>query len=206
MVDLVAILSFISFFLSFFTRIPQIIRIIKLKSSRGINQTSLLLETWNLTCSVSYSFYFSLPYIEYSSLLIQTLVLLTLTIWFSPTYRPKVVRRTFIIIFVELALHFFVLMGLTSSWVPIFFMVSSLPLSPLSRILQILRVKSLGPGSLSSLSYSLQSICTLCRLLCVLMVSRDKLMLLKLTTMTLCNSALAILIVKLRKRSNFHND
>lgn len=191
---LVLFLSFTSFCLSFFTRLPQIIRIYKVKSTVGVSAISLLLEVWNCSCSVSYAYQFGLPYIEYAVNLMQTYIIFALYFRYSHT-RPA--ARLLCILLICVILHTLVIFKITSPLVATLFMYTSLPLAPLSRILQILNVYHCqSSGSLSSLTYILQSVCVICRLLRVSLISSDRLMILKLSSMSLCNVALALVILK----------
>lgn len=188
------VLSVTSFCLSFFTRLPQIIRIYRGKSTAGMSGTSLLLEVWNQSCSVSYSYLFNLPCIEYATNLLQTYIIVALYLRYNGERSPL---RFISILIIFVILHSLVMLHVTSTSIAVLFMYSSLPLAPLARILQIIYVFQCGSSqSLSSLTYTLQSVCAICRLIRLSLISRDLAMIFKLSSMSLCNGALALVIVK----------
>lgn len=119
------VLSICAFCLSLFLKVPQIIRVIKAKSVAGLSKSSLILEFWGYSMTVSYSVYNSYAYnlwAEYPFLIIQDLVIFYLVI-----KSQKNEKNTFLKLYIPTAILIHILIGTRAvpSWFPGFIIVSS---------------------------------------------------------------------------------
>lgn len=209
------LLTLTSSSLSFFLKLPQIASIIKSSSVEGINRISLLIELWNFMTSVSYSAYFDYPrslYLEYSGLILQSLIIFGLVIKYSSNGKKspseKQASSSFpnnslmILLLISMTiLHSLIAFQFFEHWIPTAVILTSLPSGSLSRIIQIRQIiKTRNPGSLSALTWFLAAIATGCRFTTNILTVADSLLLFRLGSATLLNISLSVSIICYRAK------
>ena len=203
---ILTLLTLTSSSLSFIVKLPQILSVFKTRSVEGINRTSLLIELWNFMTSVSYAAYFSYPrrlYLEYSGLILQSLIIFGFVMKFSNHKKQENPSHSFpdnnvmIVALMSMTiLHSLVAFQFFGDWMPMGIIVTSLPSGSLSRIIQIRHIfKTKNPGSLSALTWFLAAVTTGCRFMTNLLTVADSLLLFRLGSATILNALLSLTII-----------
>jgi len=176
--------------------------------------------------SASYAAHFSYPrklYLEYSGLIIQSLVIFVLVIMFSHDKskaqtngtnniedkkheKQRALDISFpdnkLLVFSLLSMtliHVLVAFQLVNDLIPTAFILTSIASGPFSRLIQIKQIiNRKDSGSLSALTWFLSTITTGCRFATNLLTVSDGLLLLRLGSATLLNFVLSIAIIYYR--------
>ncbi|XP_064624992.1 mannose-P-dolichol utilization defect 1 protein-like [Lineus longissimus] len=141
------------FGVSLVMKLPQIMMIWRANSSKGINLTSVLMETWCWSMSFSYQFANNYPWtslIELPVLMIQCLILALVVIYTRDQLHPSLL--------LYFALYngavFAIASGLVPSWMRSILMSCNLPIASTSKVIQLQSLLiSKDAGKLSTLTW-----------------------------------------------------
>ena len=219
--DVVSLLSMSTTGLCLFLKLPQILSVIQSSSVEGLSRSSLMLEFFSYSSTLSYSMYFGYPfkmYSEYPPLLLQDLILFLLIMRSdrggleseqqalinkkkhdSNTMNGKkngiMSRINILKIFipVNIAFHTMIALRLFPRFIPILSISISSPIGVISKFLQLWEIVSKkSAGSVSAVSWFLNFVSTICRLISVLMTVKDVTIIISLAACAILNIAVSI--------------
>ncbi|CAH0382821.1 unnamed protein product [Bemisia tabaci] len=165
-------------------KVPQIMSLLRVKSSAGISLTSLGLELSSYTTTMLYNYvngYALLSYLEYPIILLQEIVLIALVL----NYSNKLNRSTFFLSLV----YFSYLIGFATGIFPPKILMLIIPLcTPVSlssksiQLWEILRTHDVE--SLSVVSWLISALTNFARVFTIAMDSADRILLANVTLST----------------------
>lgn len=220
--DIVNLLSMSTTGLCLFLKLPQILTVIQTSSVQGLSRTSLMLEFWSYSTTLSYSMFFGYHFkmfSEYPPLILQDLILFLLImrsdresqeleqqlIQLKKTDSPskttnngktsfinKINKLNLFITF-TIAVHAMIALRFFPRVVPIILLSISSPIGVISKFLQLWEIMSKKTaGSVSAASWFLNFISSLCRLVSVLMTVRDMTIVYSLAASAILNLAVSM--------------
>lgn len=177
-------------------KVPQILRIIKTKSSEGISKLSLFLELLSYTIMESYcslNDYKLLSYCEYHLLIFQQLVLINLVLYFSSQTSMFAQCTSFIIVGMIRLLPAFVLS---------LFVLLATPVSLFSKAIQLKYILvTRNVESISVYTWMMSSFTNATRIITTLCDSADSLLLSNYILSTLLSSSITLCCVLFKQKT-----
>ncbi|XP_018320910.1 mannose-P-dolichol utilization defect 1 protein homolog [Agrilus planipennis] len=185
-------LSIITIFSCFILKIPQIINILRVKNAHGISLIGLCMELFSYTTMFSYNFrnhYAILTYLEYPIILIQELILITITFYYKNFFN--------IGFFAGASIYCSMAFGMLYGIIPREFLTFLVPLcTPIgasSKVIQLLEILRSGTAeSVSILTWFLSAFTNATRIFTILMDSSDMVLLLNFSINTMLSASIMI--------------
>jgi len=184
------LLSLITIGMCFVLKIPQILKLISVKSANEMSTLGLFLELTSYTVMTSYNYtngYSLLSYLEYPIILIQEYIL----IFFVLKYLKKINIWSFLSAITYFALSSCLLLGIVPKIVLTFLAPMCTPISASSKIVQLLAIlEAKNAESVSPLTWFISAFTNLTRVFTIWMDSADILLLVNFIISLLLSSSI----------------
>ncbi|XP_076272632.1 solute carrier family 66 member 3 isoform X1 [Rhynchophorus ferrugineus] len=185
-------LSIITITICFILKIPQILKLLKVKNAKGINLIGLLMELSNYTVMISYNFrngYALLSYLEYPIILIQEFILIFLVLKYKDFLNIYTLVAS--MVYFSIAASFLigvVPLGLLSFLVPL-----CTPVGASSKVIQLAEIlRTKNAQSISILTWLISAFTNFTRVFTITMESADLSLLLNFSLNTFLSSSVMI--------------
>ncbi|XP_032690221.1 solute carrier family 66 member 3 [Odontomachus brunneus] len=171
------LLSIITIGMCFVLKIPQILKLMSVKSADEISMLGLFLELTSYTVMTSYNYtngYAVLSYMEYPIILIQEYILIFLVL----KYLNKINMSTFVYTIIYFTLSSCLLLEIVPKVVLTFLAPMCTPISASSKVVQLLAIlRAKNAESVSPLTWFISAFTNLTRVFTIWMDSADVLLL-----------------------------
>lgn len=186
------VLSIITISMCLILKIPQIINLVKVKSTVGINLYALLLELTSYTIMTCYNYcnnYALLSYMEYPIILVQEIILIYLVL----KYMGILGTNSFALFGLYLGITGAFLSGLLPKWILSFLAPCCTPVSASSKVVQLLEIlRTKNAESISILTWFLSAFTNLTRVFTIYMDSADVTLLINFTVSVLLSTSIML--------------
>lgn len=171
------LLSLITIGMCFVLKIPQILKLVAVKSADGISMLGLFLELTSYTVMTSYNYtngYSLLSYLEYPIILVQEYILIFLVL----KYLSRINMRSLLSAVIYFVLSSCLLLGIVPKIVLTLLAPMCTPISASSKIVQLLAIlRAKNAESVSPLTWFISAFTNLTRVFTIWMDSADILLL-----------------------------
>ncbi|KAJ8973562.1 hypothetical protein NQ317_009586 [Molorchus minor] len=175
-----------------YSKIPQIVTVLKVKSAKGINVIGLLMELVSYTVMMSYNYrngYAILSYLEYPIILVQEIILIVCVL----KLKNMLNTSSFIIaaIYILIAISF--LTGIAPLGLLTFLVPLCTPVSVSSKVVQLAEIlRTKNSESISVLTWFISAFTNFTRVFTILMESMDFTLLLNFSVNTLLSTSVML--------------
>lgn len=195
------LLSLITIAMCFVLKIPQILKLISVKSTDGISMTGLILELTSYTVMTGYNYtngYSVLSYLEYPIILVQEYVL----IFFVLKYKNKLNMWSLACAVIYFQLTGCLLLKIIPKIVLTFLAPMCTPISASSKMVQLLAIlRAKNADSVSPLTWFISTFTNLTRVFTIWMDSADVLLLGNFVISVLLSSSIMFSAIYYRNRA-----
>ncbi|KAG5309491.1 PQLC3 protein, partial [Acromyrmex insinuator] len=171
------LLSLITIGMCFILKIPQILKLVSVKSADEMSMVGLLLELTSYTVMTSYNYtngYSLLSYLEYPIILVQEYILIFLVL----KYLSKINMWSFLYAMIYFALSSCLLLGIVPKVILTLLAPMCTPISASSKIVQLLAIlRAKNAESVSPLTWFISAFTNLTRVFTIWIDSADILLL-----------------------------
>ncbi|KAG5321039.1 PQLC3 protein, partial [Pseudoatta argentina] len=171
------LLSLITIGMCFILKIPQILKLVSVKSADEMSMVGLLLELTSYTVMTSYNYtngYSLLSYLEYPIILVQEYILIFLVL----KYLSRINMWSFLYAMIYFALSSCLLLGIIPKVILILLAPMCAPISASSKVVQLLAIlRAKNAESVSPLTWFISAFTNLTRVFTIWMDSADILLL-----------------------------
>ncbi|XP_018342815.1 PREDICTED: PQ-loop repeat-containing protein 3 [Trachymyrmex septentrionalis] len=171
------LLSLITIGMCFVLKIPQILKLVSVKSADEMSMIGLLLELTSYTIMTSYNYtngYSLLSYLEYPIILVQEYILIFLVL----KYLSRINMWSFLCAMIYFALSSCLLLGIVPKVILTLLAPMCTPISASSKVVQLLAIlRAKNAESVSPLTWFISAFTNLTRVFTIWMDSADILLL-----------------------------
>ncbi|XP_018046994.1 PREDICTED: PQ-loop repeat-containing protein 3 [Atta colombica] len=195
------LLSLITIGMCFVLKIPQILKLVSVKSADEMSMVGLLLELTSYTVMTSYNYtngYSLLSYLEYPIILVQEYIL----IFFVLKYLSRINMWSFLCTMIYFALSSCLLLGIVPKVILTLLAPMCTPISASSKVVQLLAIlRAKNAESVSLLTWFISAFTNLTRVFTIWMDSADILLLGNFIISVLLSSSIMFSALYYRSRS-----
>ncbi|CAH1963948.1 unnamed protein product [Acanthoscelides obtectus] len=185
-------LSVITIIICFVLKIPQILTILRVKSTKGINTIALMMELTSYTIMMSYNYrngYAILSYLEYPIILIQEIILICIVLY----YKDLLNMTSLIISMLYVTTLVSFLSGITPLGLLAFLVPLCTPIGASSKVVQLVEIlKTKNSESVSVWTWFISAFTNFTRVFTICVDSMDLTLLLNFSVNTVLSSLVMI--------------
>uniref|UniRef100_A0A0A9YI41 PQ-loop repeat-containing protein 3 n=1 Tax=Lygus hesperus TaxID=30085 RepID=A0A0A9YI41_LYGHE len=194
-------LSIVTIGMCLFLKVPQIMSIIKMKSAKGMNIYSLIMELASYTTTATYNYvngYALLTYMEYPIIIAQEYVLIYLVLYYQELVGQKSIIGT---VAYMLIVFGFVTQNIPSSVLMLLVPLCT-PISLSSKGLQLWEIlRNMNADSVAVSTWVISALTNASRIYTIYMDSADMILLSNFTLSTFMSGAIALTAYILQSKS-----